>query len=140
MSPRERQHEALWALAMAAKAGQEPRQAGRYLGHAETCALLALAAPLAQPTQTGVKSVQETTTDDGTIGLLLSGSASRFGAVLSGSASVIPAGRVHRRVRATCSMRWRAACITSFAVPVLIIALFLLCDNLLRRDFASQRG
>jgi phage head maturation protease len=75
------QHEALWALVMAAKAGQEPLEAGRYLGHAETCALLALAAPLAQPTQTGVKSVHEATTDDGTIGLLLSGYASRFGEV-----------------------------------------------------------
>jgi phage head maturation protease len=75
------QHEALWALVMAAKAGQEPLKANRYLGHAETCALLALAAPIAEPTQTGVKSVQETTTDDGTIGLLLSGYASRFGEV-----------------------------------------------------------
>src|ERR671933_2969063 len=45
----------------------------------ETSAALALAAPIAEPTQTGVKTVQETTTNDGTIGLLLSGYASRFG-------------------------------------------------------------
>jgi hypothetical protein len=72
------QHEALWALILAAKAGQEPLAAGRYLENAAICAKLSLAAPIAEPTQTGVKSVQETTTDDGTIGLLLGGYATRW--------------------------------------------------------------
>ena len=44
----------------------------------QTCAALAFAAPIAQPTQAGAKSVQETTTDDGTIDLLLCGYASGF--------------------------------------------------------------
>ena len=44
----------------------------------QTCAALAFAAPIAQPTQAGAKSVQETTTDDGTIDLLLCGHASGF--------------------------------------------------------------
>jgi HK97 family phage prohead protease len=48
---------------------------------AQVSAALALAAPIAEPTQTGIKALQETRNDDGTIGLLLSGYASRFGEV-----------------------------------------------------------
>src|SRR2546421_748919 len=49
------QHEALWALILAAKAGQAPLEAGRYLENAAICAKLSLAAPVAEPTQTGIK-------------------------------------------------------------------------------------
>jgi phage head maturation protease len=66
---------------MMAMVSKKPLEAERYINSAETCAELALAAPVAEPTQTGVKSVQETTDDDGTIGLRLSGYASRFGEV-----------------------------------------------------------
>jgi hypothetical protein len=60
---------------------KKPLEAERYINTAEASAALALATPIAEPTQTGVKSVHETTTDDGMIGLLLSGYASRFGEV-----------------------------------------------------------
>jgi phage head maturation protease len=73
------QHHALWAAIMASMIRKKPLEAQRYIDAAEVSAALALAAPIAEPTQTGVKSVQETTTDDGTIGLLLSGYATRWG-------------------------------------------------------------
>ena len=75
------QHHALWAAIMASMIQKKPLEAERYIDAAEVSAALALATPIAEPTQTGVQSVQETTTDDGTIGLLLSGYASRFGEV-----------------------------------------------------------
>jgi HK97 family phage prohead protease len=75
------QHHALWAAIMAAMIQRKPLEADRYINSAETCAELALAAPVAEPTQTGVKAVQETTGDDGAIGLRLCGYASRFGEV-----------------------------------------------------------
>jgi phage head maturation protease len=75
------QHHVLWAAIMASMIGKKPLEAARYINAAEASAALALAAPIAEPTQTGVKSVQETTRDDGTIGLLLQGYATRFGEV-----------------------------------------------------------
>jgi hypothetical protein len=75
------QHHALWAAIMASMISRKPTEAQRYINAAEVSAALALCAPIAEPTQTGVKTVQETTTDDGTIGLLLCGYASRFGEV-----------------------------------------------------------
>src|ERR671925_299692 len=75
------QHHALWAAIMAAMIRRRRLEADRFMRSAEACAELALAAPIAEPTQTGVKSVQETTSDDGMIGLRLSGYACRFGEV-----------------------------------------------------------
>ena len=73
------QHHALWSMIMLAMIRKKPLEAERYLGSAETCAELALAAPVAEPTQTGVKPLQETTGDDGAIGLRLSGFATVWG-------------------------------------------------------------
>jgi hypothetical protein len=75
------QHHALWAAIMASMIGKKPTEAQRYINAAEATAALALAAPLAMPTETGIKALRETTTDDGRIGLLLCGYASRFGEV-----------------------------------------------------------
>lgn len=75
------QHHALWAAIMAAMIARKPLQAEQYMDAAEQCAEMALAAPIAEPTQTGVKSVKETTNDDGVIGLRLRGYASLFGEV-----------------------------------------------------------
>jgi hypothetical protein len=89
------QHHALWAAIMAATIRRNPLEADRYMNSAETCAELALAAPIAEPTQTGVKSVQETTADDGAIGLRLCVTLRRGGPARRGHAQ----GRLHAHRR-----------------------------------------
>jgi phage head maturation protease len=97
------QHHALWAAIMASMIGKKPLEAERYINAAEASASLALAAPVAEPTRTGIKSVAETTSDDGAIGLLLSGYASRFGEVdLEGEV-------MHREAFSAIKSEWGAA-------------------------------
>ena len=83
------QHHALWAAIMASMIGKKPTEAQRYINAAEATAALALAAPLAMPTETGIKALQETTDDDGRIGLLL-------------SAACLPRRPAHARARTGC--------------------------------------
>ena len=52
------QHHALWAAVLATMARQRPLEAGRYAELAETSARLALEAPIAEPTRTGVQASQ----------------------------------------------------------------------------------